>query len=62
MPIASLEGTKKLLLEARLEAVRAARARENVIFGGLAGGPANREAIAAFRERRAPDFTKLPDA
>ena len=62
MPIASLEGTKKLLLEARLDAVRAARARENVVFGGLAGGPANREAIAAFRERRAPDFTKLPDA
>jgi enoyl-CoA hydratase/carnithine racemase len=62
MPIASLEGTKKLLLEARLDAVRAARARENVIFGGLAGGPANREAIAAFRERRAPDFTKLSDA
>jgi enoyl-CoA hydratase/carnithine racemase len=60
MPIASLVGTKKLLLDARLGAVRAARARENVIFAQLAGGPANREAIAAFREKRKPDFTRLP--
>ena len=59
MPIASLTGTKKLLLETRLEAVRAARDREATIFGELAGGPANREAIAAFRERREPDFSSL---
>jgi len=60
MPIASLVGTKKLLLAARLDAVRAARAREDVTFAWLAGGPANREAIAAFREKRDPDFSKLP--
>ncbi|MBW2395125.1 MAG: hypothetical protein JRG95_12720 [Deltaproteobacteria bacterium] len=60
MPIASLVATKKLLLEARLGAVRAARERENVTFEGLAGGPANREAIAAFREKRKPDFSRLP--
>jgi enoyl-CoA hydratase/carnithine racemase len=60
MPIASLVGTKKLLLDARLPAVRAARARENVTFAQLARGPANREAIAAFREKRKPDFTRLP--
>ncbi len=60
MPIASLVATKKLLLAARLDAVRAARGREGVIFAGLAGGPANREAIAAFKERREPDFAKLP--
>ena len=59
MPIASLVGTKKLLLDARLHSVRAARERENVTFGRLAGGPANREAIAAFREKRPPDFTRL---
>ena len=59
MPIASLVGTKKLLLDARLDAVRAARDRENVTFGRLAGGPANREAITAFREKREPDFTRL---
>ena len=60
MPIASLVGTKKLLLDARLAAVRAARERENVTFSRLARGPANREAIAAFREKRKPDFTRLP--
>ncbi|MEN8158867.1 MAG: enoyl-CoA hydratase-related protein [Myxococcota bacterium] len=60
MPIASLVGTKRLLLDARLGAVRAAREREGVTFGRLARGPANREAIAAFREKRKPDFTRLP--
>ena len=59
MPIASLVGTKKLLLEGRLDAVRAARERENLTFARLARGPANREAIAAFREKRKPDFTRL---
>jgi enoyl-CoA hydratase/carnithine racemase len=60
MPIDSLVTTKTLLLDARLDAVRAARAREDRRFARLAGGPANREALAAFEERRAPDFTKLP--
>lgn len=59
MPIASLVGTKKLLLDARIEAIRAARKRENVTFASLVGGPANKEAIAAFREGRDPDFTKV---
>lgn len=58
-PLSSLVATKGLLLDGRLEAVRAARAREDRVFAGLAGGPANREAIAAFRERRPPDFTGL---
>lgn len=60
MPIDSLVATKKLLLDARLDAVRDARQRENVSFAALLGGPANREALAAFKERRDPDFTKLP--
>ncbi len=59
MPIDSLVTTKKLLLDARLDAVRDARAREDSRFATLVGGPANREALAAFQERRAPDFTKL---
>lgn len=59
MPIASLVGTKRLLLDARLAAVRDARDRENVTFGKLVRGPANREAIAAFRERREPNFASL---
>ena len=60
MPVDSLIATKKLLLDARLDAVRAARERENLRFGRLVGGPANREALTAFRERRDPDFTRLP--
>jgi len=59
MPVASLVATKKLLLEARLDAVRAARERENGAFAELLGGPANREALSAFRERREADFSDL---
>lgn len=60
MPIASLVATKKLLLDGRLGAVRAARDREIVTFASLVRGPANREALAAFREKRKADFTRLP--
>lgn len=60
MPISGLEATKRLLLDARLEASRAARARETEAIAKLAGGPANREAVRAFREKRDPDFTNLP--
>ena len=58
-PVASLVATKSLLVEARLEAGRAARGREDVLFRKLEGGPANLEALAAFREKRPPDFSKL---
>jgi len=61
MPVASLVATKKLLLEARLDAMRDARKREDQRFGALVRGPACREALAAFRERRPPDFTRLAD-
>ncbi|MDF1734230.1 MAG: enoyl-CoA hydratase-related protein [Minwuia sp.] len=59
MPVSSLVATKKLLLDARLSQVNEARAREVPTFRGLVGGPANREAITAFQEKRSPDFTKL---
>ncbi|HWS75661.1 MAG TPA: enoyl-CoA hydratase-related protein, partial [Quisquiliibacterium sp.] len=59
MPVASLVATKRLMLDARLEASRAARAREDLAFAALVGGPANREALAAFAERRTPDFSRL---
>ena len=59
MPVASLIATKRLMLDARVPSSQAARAREDIAFGPLIGGPANLEAVAAFAERRAPDFTGL---
>ncbi len=60
MPLVSLVGTKQLLLATRLDLARAARQREEAAFVELTGGPASREAIAAFLEKREPDFTNLP--
>lgn len=59
MPISSLTATKGLLLAGRNDAVDRARERERTVFEGLRGGPANREAIAAFKEKRAADFTNI---
>ncbi|MEX0665901.1 MAG: enoyl-CoA hydratase-related protein [Acidimicrobiia bacterium] len=60
MPTVSLVETKRLLLATRLDFARAARTREEAVFADLTGAPANREAIAAFLEKRDPDFTNLP--
>jgi enoyl-CoA hydratase/carnithine racemase len=60
MPLVSLMETKRLLLATRLDLARAARHREEAVFTDLTGAPANREAIAAFLEKRDPDFTNLP--
>ncbi len=59
MPVASLVATKRLLLEARNDQVRAAHNREQIAFEELGKGPANREALAAFREKRDADFSGL---
>lgn len=59
MPVTSLVATKRLLLDARLDEINRARARENEVFAGLEGGPANKEAIAAFVEKRDPDFSNI---
>jgi enoyl-CoA hydratase/carnithine racemase len=59
MPVVSLVETKRLLIATRLDAARAARAREEEVFSRLTGAPANREAIAAFLEKRDPDFANL---
>ena len=61
MPISSLMHTKKLVLAPRLAAIEDARKREIDAFAELVGAPANREAIQAFKEKRAADFTNLPD-
>ena len=59
MPVASLRATKQLVVDARIDAVRAARAREDASFTKMIGQPANMEAITAFLEKREPDFSKL---
>ena len=61
MPIVSLVATKTLMLEHRIEGFTRARASEDKAFARLTGAPANREAIAAFLEKREADFTNLPD-
>ena len=58
-PIESLVQTKRLLLESRLPAAFEARHREEPEFRRLLAGPAHAEALAAFREKRPPDFRRL---
>jgi enoyl-CoA hydratase/carnithine racemase len=59
MPVSVLMVNKRLLIDARLDAVKAARTREEAALAELAGGPAVQEAVRAFMEKRKPDFTKL---
>ena len=59
MPVASLSATKRVVIEGRIDAVRAARAREDRAVTGMIGRPANMEAISAFLEKREPDFSSL---
>lgn len=59
MPVSSLVENKRLLLDARLPAVIEARRREDAALARMVGSPANREAIAAFMQKRAPDFSNL---
>ena len=58
-PLAAIRRKKQLLLDARSEALAVARSREETAMAQSAGTPANVEAIRAFREKRAPDFTGL---
>ena len=62
MPVSSLVETKRLVLAGRIDAVRAARAREDGAFAHMVGGPANLEALTAFLEKREPDFRALRSA
>ncbi|MEO6606831.1 MAG: hypothetical protein ABIN55_14605, partial [Aeromicrobium sp.] len=57
---ASLRAIKRTMIEPLRGGIEAARLRENQCFVDLMGGPANREALTAFAEGRAPDFTNLP--
>jgi len=59
MPVASLRATKRTVVAGRIDAIRAARVREDRAFTGMIGQPANMEAITAFLEKREPDFSRL---
>jgi enoyl-CoA hydratase/carnithine racemase len=59
LPLASLMANKQLIVEPHREAMHEAMWREIRALGDLGGGPANREAIAAFREKRDPDFSDM---
>jgi enoyl-CoA hydratase/carnithine racemase len=48
MPLVSLVETKQLMLAAKIDQVRAARTREDEVFGRLTGADANREALESF--------------
>ncbi|GAA3512790.1 enoyl-CoA hydratase/isomerase family protein [Aeromicrobium panaciterrae] len=60
LPISSLRAIKRTMIEPLREGIADARRRENQCFADLMGGPANTEALTAFAEGRAPDFTNLP--
>jgi enoyl-CoA hydratase/carnithine racemase len=59
LPQTSLQMTKKLLLDPIRAQLQASIVAENAGLAQLAGGPANREALAAFRDKREPDFSTL---
>ncbi|MCH7741892.1 MAG: enoyl-CoA hydratase/isomerase family protein [Proteobacteria bacterium] len=61
LPLVSLVTTKKLMLAHRETGFTLARSLEDKAFARLSGAPANREAIAAFMEKRAADFSNLPE-
>ena len=57
-PRQAVQQTKRLLMATRGDLIRAARAREDRAFAERVGSVENLEAIAAFFEKRAPDFSK----
>jgi enoyl-CoA hydratase/carnithine racemase len=58
-PLTSLMVTKRLMKSEQQAAVRTRMDTEAVEFGRLLAAPAAREAMTAFMEKRAPDFSGL---
>jgi enoyl-CoA hydratase/carnithine racemase len=59
LPAQSLMQTKELIMAPQREAMKAAVDAENAALARLSGGPANVEAISAFKEKRTADFSNL---
>jgi enoyl-CoA hydratase/carnithine racemase len=59
LPAKSVRLTKALLKSAHRDAVRNQLQVEGEHFRAMLGEPAAREALAAFLEKRAPDFSKI---
>ena len=59
LPPAAVRHTKRLLKASAVDAVNLAREREAEAFLERLGTPENQEAIAAFFEKREPDFSQL---
>ena len=59
LPLASLVETKRLLVGPHRAGMHEANQQENAGLARLSGGPANQEAVAAFREKRQADFSQL---
>ncbi|MGA1080644.1 MAG: enoyl-CoA hydratase-related protein [Steroidobacteraceae bacterium] len=56
LPLGGLRETKRLMKQAQAGMVAEVIQTELEVFGARLGGPEVREAVAAFREKRAPDF------
>jgi enoyl-CoA hydratase/carnithine racemase len=59
LPLASLIETKSLLVGPHRAALHQANEDENAGLRRLTGGPANLEAVSAFREKRPADFSQV---
>jgi len=60
-PLGALRRSKRLLHATRQAQIRDARAREDAAFAVCVGSAENLEAISAFLEKRAPDFSNASD-
>mgnify|MGYP000969240424 CR=1 FL=1 len=58
-PLASLLATKALMKKTQLAAINAVIADEAQTFSQMLGGPAAKEAMSAFMEKRKPNFSQL---